>query len=181
MKIFVFVGEEGFETAQPVEQEEYTRLDSLIDGTPRADSWEPLLMKIIDKGERRRTLQQSDAPWMTGDLLVLRQNAAEALRPFLAGHGEFLALACEQAALVMFNALCMVDALDEAASTLKRLDDGRIWWVGKYVFHKAAVQSLQAFKLTNLQPSPLFVGEEFLERWRAAGLKGLAFRQVWEG
>ncbi len=54
-------------------------------------------------------------------------------------------------------------------------------WIQKHAFRLEVIQALQIFKITSLQPSPIFVGEEFVERWNAAGLKGLEFRQVWEG
>lgn len=92
-----------------------------------------------------------------------------------------LPLACQQAALVAFNPLNVVNALDDGASSVERFESGRIWRIDKYVFRKELVEGLQVFKITSLQPSPVFVGEEFVERWHAAGLKGLEFRQVWEG
>jgi hypothetical protein len=180
LKIFRPGNEEGFELAQPVADDDFALLHSLIDGTPREGSWTPIPMKVISK-ERRRSLSRSDSPWLLDDMLILRSQAAEALKPFLLNHGELLPLHCEQAELVVFNALRVVDALDEAASTLTRFRSGRIMLVDRHVFRKQVIQGLHAFKVTSLQPSSLFVSEEFVERWHAAGLKGIEFRQVWEG
>jgi hypothetical protein len=118
---------------------------------------------------------------MVSDFMVFRLDAANVLAPFLEKYGELLPLNCEQAELVVFNPLRVVDALDEVTSVVERFDGGRIWHVDKYVFRGEVVRGLQIFKITSLQPSPIFVGEEFVERWHAAGLKGLEFRQVWEG
>ncbi len=181
LKVFMVENEEGFELAQPVADDDFSLMHSLVDGTPRGGSWTPIPMKIISKERRRRSLRRSDAPWMGSDTLILRREAADVLAPFLVKHGELLPLACEQAELVVFNPLCRVDALDETASSVQRFDDGRIMWIDKYVFYRQAIQELHAFKITSLQVSPVFLSEEFVERWRAAGLKGLEFRQVWEG
>lgn len=181
MKIFKILNEEGFELAQPVLEDDFALLNSTIDGTPRGDAWTPVPMKIISKEKRRRTLRRADAPWLSSNILILRPQAAEAMRPLLASYGELLPLACEQTELAAFNAFNIIDALDENASVVERFDDGRIWIVDKYMFHRAAIQDAKIFKITSLRPSPLFIGEEFVERWRAAGLEGLDFKQVWEG
>ena len=180
LKIFVPENEEGFELAQPVADDDFALLHSLIDGTPREGSWTPMPMRIISK-ERRRSLRRSDSPWLLDDMLILRPQAAEALKPFLLNHGELLPLQCEQAELVVFNVLRVVDGLDESASAFTRFRSGRIMLIDKHVFRKQAIQELHAFKITSLKPSPLFVSAEFVERWHAAGLKGIEFRQVWEG
>lgn len=101
--------------------------------------------------------------------------------PFLKEYGEVLSLICEQGGLVVYNPLHVVDALDETVSSVLKFEDGRIMWVQKHAFRKEVIQGLPIFKVTSLQPSPVFMNEEFVRRWHAAGLKGLEFRQVWEG
>ncbi len=182
MKIFKPMGEEGFELARPVAEDDYELLDLLIDGAPRGGAWTPVVMQIISKERHhRRSWRRSDAPWLASNALVLRQEAVDVLAPFLLKYGELLPLACEQAPLVVFNPLRVVDALDEAVSTIRRFDDGRIMWIQKHVFRQDVIHDLPVFKIASLQPSPIFVGEEFVERWHAAGLRGLEFQQVWEG
>jgi hypothetical protein len=138
-------------------------------------------VKIVGRERAYGALRHSDAPWLGSNVLILRPRAAAALSPLLACHGELLPLSCGQAELVVFNARCVVDALDEAESIVRRFSTRRIMWIQKHAFRLEVIQALQIFKITSLQPSPIFVGEEFVERWNAAGLKGLEFRQVWEG
>jgi hypothetical protein len=90
-------------------------------------------------------------------------------------------LDCNQAELVLFNPLRMIDALDETASTLKRFRSGGIMHIQTYAFQASAIKDTQLFKIPNLHPSPLFAGEEFVKHWHDAGLRGSAFRQIWEG
>lgn len=181
MKIFLPEGQEDHEFAQLTDPDSYPLFDELTNGTPRRDSWSPFSVRIINMGERRRALRRADAPFLFDSVLVLRPDATEVMKPFLAEHGELLPLSCEQAELVVFNALRVLDALDESASALTRFSSGRIMLVDRHVFRKQLIQDLHVFKVTSLQPSSLFVSEEFVERWRAAGLKGIEFRQVWEG
>jgi hypothetical protein len=181
LKVFTLEIEEGFEFVRDVDSDKYALLDELFDGTPRVATWNPVSVEIVSQEKPRRSLRRSDAPWIGSNILILRPEAAAALTPFLARYGELLPLSCEQSGLTAFNALCVVDALDEDASVLKRFSTGRIMWIKRHVFRKELVHGLQVFKITSLQPSPLFVGEEFVKLWQASGLKGLEFPQVWEG
>jgi hypothetical protein len=181
LKIFVPAGEEDCEFVQLADSDQYALFGELTNGSPRRSPWLPFPVRLFTKGERRRSLCRSDAPWLFSGVLVLRGEAAETLGSFLEAHGEMLPLSCQEAALVAFNPVHIVDALDHAASAVTRLESGRIWRVDKYAFRKEAIMGLRAFKITSLQPSPVFVNEDFVEQWHAAGLKGLEFRQVWEG
>ncbi len=179
MKLFLPKAQEEYEYAQLVDPDGYIEVCGLIDGTPRGDAWVPFPVRLITQ-EKRRRLRQSDAPWLLGSILVIRREAADVLSSFVSRYGEFLPLACEQVELVALNPLRVVDALDEGVSIVERFGDGRVMWIHQYAFKKTTVEGLPFFKITSLHPSPVFVGEEFVDHCHAAGFKGLEFQKVWE-
>jgi hypothetical protein len=101
----------------------------------------------------------------------------DALGPLLARHGELLPLACADADLWLFNALTVVDALDEDRSEIVRFDDGSILSVDRYAFRDDAVAPV--FKVPQLLRGPLFAGDEFAAAVAEAGLTGLGLTEVW--
>ncbi len=182
MKIFLPSGADGYELAHPVHSADFECLPSQLNGTPRRNPWVPFRMQLIPQDEHGRPFQEADAPWLGSDALIFRPSAIEALKPLLLSHGELLPLACEQAPLFAFNPIHVLDALDETASRVHRYpDNGRIFHIEEYVFRPEVVGDVQIFKITSLYVSPTFVRERFVERWQAAGLRGLTFTQVWEG
>jgi hypothetical protein len=181
MKIFKPLGEEDYELAHPVNSEDFETFNLLVNGVPRRDTWQPVRMKLVTEDEHGRPWRESDAPWLGSDALILRPRAIQALEPLLLANGELLPLECEQTPLAMFNPTHLVDALDEETSEVRRFEDGRIFHIRTHVFRRDIIQSLQAFKIKSLRVSPTYVGEQFVEQWKAAGLRGLTFTPVWEG
>ena len=182
MKIFMPLSEDGYELAQPVDPEDFERIDSQLDGMPRRSVWTPFRMRLVVEDEFGRPFRESDAPWFGSHALVLRPRAIQAMEPLLRVHGELLPLVCEQASIYLFNPTCLLDALDEEGSTVWRFpEDGRIFHVQKYVFREEIIQGFQIFKLKGLAASPTFVTEDFVARWNAAGLRGLTFERCGEG
>jgi hypothetical protein len=111
----------------------------------------------------------------------MRRRAVVALRDLLEAHGELLPLATmDGVALFALNAR-VIDALDEAASTVLRFPStGSIMRLKKVAFFPAAVEGVHIFRLP-FRASPTFVSEHFVDRVRAAGLRGIEFEEVWTG
>lgn len=81
-----------------------------------------------------------------------------------------------------FKPRYILDALDEEASTVWRFSpSGRIGHIKKHVFRKDVIADYWMFGITSLDPSPVYVTEEFVRAWKDAGLKGLEFDLLWEG
>ncbi|MEZ5463471.1 MAG: hypothetical protein R3F00_17005 [Dokdonella sp.] len=169
---------DGFELCHPREQSDFEIVNVLIDGTPRAANWSPLDVIIIDD-EFGRKLKRSDAPWMTDGCLVFGERVLERLGGLLRDQGELLPLACRQRNLWAFNPNAVLPCLDEAKSEVLRLDTGRIFHVARYSMKEHVVAGHLLYKCDVFRVSPTFVGQEFVDAWRAANLEGLEFDEVW--
>jgi hypothetical protein len=149
-----------------------------ITGVPLEANWTPVPVYLA-REDMGRKLKQSDSPWGSGHYLVLRRQAAKALESVLLPYGELLPLICEDADLLVYNPTHFCDALDEARSNVARLDNGRVMHIWTYVFRREAVAEAVIFRIPNETPSPVLVGQPFVDRWQAAGLRGLDFVKVW--
>jgi hypothetical protein len=182
MRVFDPIGEEGYELVQPVNPDDFERLNVEVSGTPQGAHWTPVVMKCLTEGDAGEQLLPSDAPWLGAHALLLRPRAVHALSPLLAGHAELLPLECGGEDLVVVNPLHVVDALDERASRVQRFSpSGRIFIIQKHVFVPERISGLPFFKIPSLRVSPTYVTDSFVEQWRKEGLQGIQFRQVWSG
>jgi hypothetical protein len=167
-----------YERCHPVDPADFERITALVNGEPRRQTWTPIAMQFFrDKNARHR--RESDSPWLGPHALIFRPRAIEALGPLLDQYGELLPLLCRGAEVWMYNPIRVLDALDEQASAVARFSSGRIMVVDRYVFRPDVVRDVAIFKLPNLRAGPALVGDEFVERWEAAGLTGLDFEEVW--
>jgi len=128
---------------------------------------------------RAEGLSAVDAIRALGQVMLLREKAVAAF-PALTDHGELLPLECPDADLWVFNALRLIDAVDENASTLVRFSSGRILNIERHVFHPDRVQDVEVFKLPQMPRGWLYVTDDFVSRAASAGLRGVGFEQVWE-
>jgi hypothetical protein len=149
-----------------------------FDGQPRIDNWHAIKVKRV-RADTRHGFKYSDFPWLGGDVLVMRRPAVEALKDMLEAHGEILPLATEDAVeLFAFNCP-MIDALDEALSSIIRFPvSNRIMFVQKPVFIQSVIEKVDLFR-PRYRASPTYVSERFVDRVKSAGLKGLDFTEVW--
>jgi hypothetical protein len=179
-RVFAGINANGFELCQPDNGDDWDLVAELINGAPRAKSWRPLGVHLVrvDEGV---ALRPADAPWFGGHALVLRERAIDAMEPMLTAGGELLPLRSVGDRLWMYNPTVALDALDESASTIMRLADGRIMYIQKYAFHSDIVRGVPVFKIANLKREQSFYGPEFVARWRKAKLTGLKFYEVWCG
>jgi hypothetical protein len=180
MKIYTAIGREAFELCPPVYQSDFHQITALIDGTERQRNWRPIKVRL-NKQDQGRHFRDSDSPWLGSDALIFRRTAADSLRPVLEAHGELLPLACSAADLLIYNPTQVLDALDESASDLHRFSNGEIMMVTRYVFRPEVIGKSQIFKISRLRVSSTFVQQSFVDQWKASGLRGLDFKQVWEG
>ena len=180
MRIFEPRVRPGFEWVLPVHDADHERLWSL-DGTPRRATWRPVPVARLAVDDDGAPRAEADLPWLGGHVLVLRERAVAALGPLLERDGELLPLACEDADLWLFNALTVVDALDEERSELFRFDDGAILDVTRYEFRPDVVAGPAVFKVPQLLRGPLFIGDELATAMSTAGLSGPELVELWAG
>ena len=176
--VYAPLGMEGYELCHPEDPDDFERINVEVDGTPRRSTWDPVTVRLIRKDEGQQ-LETSDSPWLGGHALILRRSAVRALTPMLEGNGELLPLVCPEADLVVYNPTHVIDGLDASASLVRRFADGSIMMVQRYAFRAAVVAGIDVFKIPDLRVSPTFVSARFVDRWKAGGLRGLAFQHVW--
>lgn len=176
--IYVPLGSDGYELCQPVRQDDFETLNSLINGIPRASKWAPIPMRILST-EDQRNLIRSDAPWLGSHALIFKSGAAESLEAILCANGELLPLVCEvEPGLKIYNPTRLIDALDEDRSAVVRFQSGKIMMVQRYAFRPDVIGDIDIFKIPNLRVSPTFVTQRFVDCWKSSGLKGLDFNRV---
>jgi hypothetical protein len=178
MKVYGINSGDGYELCHPKDENDFGSIATLVNGRERRRTWSPIRMRII-KEDERVPLRESDSPWLGSYALIFRPRAVNALRSLLEVSGELLPLAPANAGLQIYNPTFVVDALDEDRSKLTR-SDGYILIVYTYIFRPEVIRNLPIFKISNLRVSPTFVDESFVSLWKASGLKGLDFTQVWE-
>jgi hypothetical protein len=176
--VYKALGAEGFELCHPVDAQDYERINVEIGGKPRQASWKPFPVRLIHENEGK-ALALSDSPWLGYGPLIFRPGVVEALGPLLRQYGELLPLACSEADLVIYNPTQVLDALDEAASSVMRFADGRIMLIQKHVFRTDVVAENDIFTIPGDRVSPTFLSHRFVDQWKANGLRGLEFKQVW--
>jgi hypothetical protein len=172
------LGMDGFELCQPVDEEDFEKINVEIGGKPRQFGWKPIPMRLIHRDEQR-TLERSDSPWLGSGTLIFRASVLDALGSLLMEYGELLPLSCPEADLVVYKPRLRLDALDQAASSVLRFSDGRIMLIQQHVFRSAVVGENDIFTIPSLRVSPTYLSHRFVDRWKASGFKGLGFVQVW--
>jgi len=178
LSIYKPASEDGFEICHPIDHQYFSKLNDIINGVPRKDSWQPVEVEIFGEDQGKK-LQESDSPWLGGQSLIFRSRAVKALKGMLERYGELLPLARASADLYIYNPTLVLDALDESASTIWRFPSGKIMGVRRYVFRLGVVQSHNIFRLSGMTPSLTFLSQEFVDSWKSAGLRGLEFELIW--
>lgn len=177
MTIYNIIPVNDSEFCNPVNDDDFEKIEDLIDGTPRVRSWKPFVMRLWRTDSGRR-LKYSDCPSYGPHVPIFRERAIAALGALLRAHGELLPLVCEEADVMMYNITRVLPAIDEAASGVTYWENGGIETVERYVFRPDVIAGSDIFKLANLPLSPAFVTLPFVDMWRAAGLQGAAFKEA---
>lgn len=178
LEVYVPSSVDGYEFCYPIRQEDFETINVQIDGTPRCETWCPISMRLIHT-DGGLELLPSDAPWLGSHALILRQSAIRKMGSYLREYGELLPLDCSEANLSIFNATHVLKALDEEASSVMRLSNGRIIRVNRHVFRSDCIAGHDFFKISNLRVSPIFFSKRAVQLWESTDLKGLAFTRVW--
>lgn len=170
---------EGYEWVNAVQDEDY-EVFLQLDGQLRASTWKPIAVRRV-RADERQAFNPSDFPWLGSHALIMRRAAVDALRDILDANGEVLPLSTDDGLeLFVLNAR-IVDALDEANSSLMKFPGtDRIMRIKKIAFVTSKIEGIDLFRLPH-RASPTYVSERFVERVKAAGLRGLVFNKVWSG
>ena len=163
----------------PVNQEDFETLNILASRVSRQAGWRLPDMMLVREDERGKILRRSDAPWLGGHTLLLRPKAQALLGSLVKGDAEFLPLSCGGEDVALLNVTRLVDALDEAASSIVRFSTGRVMDIEQYGFRADRIQPHHVFKIPNLRLSPTFVDETIVTAWTSALLQGISFRVIW--
>jgi Immunity protein family (Imm11) len=177
-RIYVPAVQEGYEWVLPVDEADHEVFHGL-EGTLRRAGWRPVPICRLTTTRTGAPRAESDQPWLSSHVLVLRDKAVAALGDMLSDHGELLPLSCPDTELWVFNALRLVDALDEGRSTLVRFAGGRIADIQRHVFHPDRVAGVEIFKLPQMPRGWLYLSADFVDRVQSAGLRGVGFDLVW--
>lgn len=177
ISIYAPNGAEDFECVNAIDSEDY-EVFLRFDGTPRSATWKPIAVRRV-RADERQAFNPSDFPWLGSHALVMRRNAVDALRDVLSSNGEVLPLSTDDGVeLFVFNAH-VIDALDEAKSSLTTFPGtNRIMRIKKAVFIASSIDGVDLFRLPH-RASPTYVSARFVERVEALGLRGLNFRYIW--
>ena len=99
--------------------------------------------------------------------------------------GELLPFAVGGATYHALNVLKRIDCLDIALSQVKRLSNGKVLKIDRYVFHPRAVAGEDLFLISE-ELSTLFAARDmtdaatsFFRSYHERGMTGLTFQQVW--
>jgi hypothetical protein len=135
--IYTPLGLDAYELCHPVRQDDFESIYVAINGKPRLSGWKPIPMQLIHDNDGHKLIS-SDSPWLGEHALIFRPNVVDELGSMLRDNGELLPLACAEDDLVIYNPTRVVDALDEAASTIRRFSGGKIMMIQRHVFRGGA-------------------------------------------
>jgi hypothetical protein len=177
-KIYSLIGIDGFECVLPVDKEDYKALD--FDGSPRISTWRPILMQLVneDTGQKRPS-KKADFPWQgTGQSLVLRKAALDAMRDILERSCEILPLQTEDDSELYITNTQVLQALDVDRSEIWRFpNSGKIMYVKRPHFMPHLLRDVDMFRDASVG-SETFVSEKFVQRYHDNKLRGLKFHEM---
>ena len=126
-----------------------------------------------------RLSAKGDTPGLSSHIPVFSSRAVTALSDLLQGNGELLPIVCDDEYYSIFNVTRVVDALDEENSELTLFSDGRIMDIDRHAFFPEKLKGIHVFKIPQIVLMDVFVTDAFVDRVKAADLKGFEFRPVW--
>lgn len=160
---------EGYEWAVPTDSGDLEVIRALGERPP-GGPWTPIPMALLKVDEHGQSQKRSDLPWLGGHVLVLRDEAIEAVGEILRPHGELLPLVCDEARLALFSAPVVQGVLDEARSDMVRFGSGRIMALRTPAFRRSALGGRGAFRLAEMPRGDLYLTGHVVEAIRSTGM-----------
>jgi hypothetical protein len=145
-----------------------------FNGKPMKGAWWDVR---IEKDPRR--LPKGDFPSLIPSVPVFSDKAVTVLRDMLERNGEILPVSIGDEDYSLYNVTRIVDALDEANSSVDRFDDDSVCYISDHSFYSRRLAGLSIFKIPQMPDDSIFVTDIFVERVESAGLKGFWFPVVW--
>jgi hypothetical protein len=148
-----------------------------LDGSSRKDGWKPPRVQRV-RPTRRSGNKPAELPYgHTG--FFMRRSAVDALKDVLDAHGEVLPLATDDdVELFVLNVRGVLDALDMDRSEIHRIEGTAAVSIRKHVFIESAIRSVEMFRIP-LDPNIIYFTDRFVQRVKAAKLKGTDFIKLW--
>ena len=159
--------------------ESYDDIRQLADlgGASRKGDWTPPRVARA-RPSRRGGNKLADLP-QSSLAFIMRPSAVDALRDILEAHGEVLPLATNDGVeLFVFNPRFVIDAIDKERSSYERVPETDIIWMRQYVFVESVIRGIDVFRVP-FGPGRLYFSDRFVERVKAAKLKGTEFIKLW--
>lgn len=147
-----------------------------FNGTPLGSEWRPLEIMAVDTDDELAVLGDHA---LLGTIPVFSERAVTALADVLRGNGELLPLAYARQPYLAFNTTTVVDALDASRSKVNYFTSGRVMSIDDFVFRPERVRGQTIFKIPELPRAFVFVTDDFVDRVRAAELRGFDFVEIW--
>lgn len=177
MRIYSHLLKTGYEMLHTADE----RWENLIklSEKPVGKKWEPMRVRRVSPS-LRAGCRPSDSPFYGVCSLILRLSAINALRDILDAHGELLPLIDEEGIELWAYHPRSLDAYDHTLTQGSRDEKGRIELAEIHVFVPSAVKGVDIFKQAAPRAGQIYFGENFLQRWKQAKLKGLDFKLAWD-
>jgi hypothetical protein len=147
-----------------------------FDGHSMTRDWKSLVIEPAD--EAPGTVSAPDFA-LLGLIPLVSSSAISVLAPLLSGNGELLPVSCALREYALLNVTCVVDALVEDASTIRRFSNGKVMAIDKFAFNGRRIKELNIFRIPQLPRATEFVSDRFVDTVNAAGLTGFRFDLVW--
>jgi hypothetical protein len=148
-----------------------------FDGKPMRHPWSDAQ---VEWDPERLSFKKGDFPSLIPNVPVFTSRAATALEDLLVPNGELLPVTIGGEGYFLYNATRVVDALDELNSEIIRFPGkSKVLNIESHSFLEERVAGLAIFKIPQVVIMDVFVTDVFVERVRAAKLKGFDFPLVW--
>jgi hypothetical protein len=148
-----------------------------LDGSPRKGNWTPPHVQR-DRPTRRSACKAADLPFGL-NTLFMRRPAMEALRDVLEAYGEILPVIDKDGVeLFVHNVLGIREALDMERSDIVHVPETTIVYIRTPVFIESAIGDAEMFRVP-IDTNRVFYTDRFVERVKAAKLKGTDFVKRW--
>ena len=179
LEVFEWLSDAGCRSLETVDKGDLKRFEP-FDGSPMAPAWHTVRLRWRDAPDERR-LPKSDCPALLAFVPTFSEKAVVALRDLLEPAGELLQLDVPGERFYAFNVTSVLEVLDEAASDVKRFEDGGVMRIVRYAFKNLdAIRQQPIFKIPQQRRSRIYVTTLFHRRVDQAGLTGFDYRPLWK-